>query len=120
MKTILIIDNDMYRRRKYEKEFCALGFRVLTARNGIETLKICSRENPELVIMSPLLPDISGVHLIDWLRKIKSHMSFFINSNCTYMEDDIRRIPKTYYVFKSPNLNEIKKAVYHTVEASAN
>ncbi|MCB9800129.1 MAG: response regulator [Candidatus Omnitrophica bacterium] len=56
-------------RRRLEKS----GFQVLTASNGVEAFDILKKENPQLVILDQMMPQMSGLELC---RKMKSEEKF--------------------------------------------
>jgi two-component system NtrC family response regulator len=66
--TILLIDDDQSLRRVTEFTLHEAGYRVLTAADGGEGLRLFSRENPALVITDIQMPGLSGYEV---LKKIK-------------------------------------------------
>lgn len=66
--TILVVDDekDILELLTYnlEKE----GYRVLTARNGKEALKL-ARQNPELVVLDIMMPELDGWEVCKAIRK---------------------------------------------------
>jgi len=56
--------NDMY-RLKLEME----GFKVVTAMNGIEGLKIAEKFRPSLLLLDLKMPEMTGEELLAKLRK---------------------------------------------------
>ncbi len=67
--TILLIDDDASLRRVTEFTLHEAGYRVLTADDGEEGLRIFEIEKPEVVITDIQMPGLSGY---DVLKKVKS------------------------------------------------
>lgn len=66
--TILVVDDEKQIRELFHRLLKKEGYRVLTANNGNEGLKLIDTEKPELVLLDLKLPDMSG---IQFLRLIK-------------------------------------------------
>jgi two-component system alkaline phosphatase synthesis response regulator PhoP len=46
------------------------GYKVLTANNGSEGLKVAKKEKPELILLDVMMPGMDGIETCDQLRKI--------------------------------------------------
>jgi len=66
--TVLIIDDDPTYRDAYSFKFKKEGFDVILARNGKEGLESARTENPSVILLDILMPDMSG---LDVLRELK-------------------------------------------------
>ena len=66
--SVLIVDDDEQFRLSLSKIFKKVGYRVTTATNGIEALKILLKLQHELVIADHRLPGMTGIEL---LKEIK-------------------------------------------------
>lgn len=66
--TILLIDDDQSLRRVTEFTLHEAGYRVLTAADGAEGLRLFAQENPALVITDIQMPGLSGYEV---LKRIK-------------------------------------------------
>jgi two-component system NtrC family response regulator len=66
--TILLIDDDQSLRRVTEFTLHEAGYRVITAADGAEGLRLFGRENPALVITDIQMPGLSGYEV---LKKVK-------------------------------------------------
>lgn len=66
--TILVVDDekDILELLKYNLE--KDGYRVLTAQNGKEALKL-ARQNPELVVLDIMMPELDGWEVCKAIRK---------------------------------------------------
>lgn len=68
-KTILIVDDESGIRVLLKEMFLDQGYRVLTAKNGKESLKIFEKEKIDLMIIDYNLPIINGEEVISALEK---------------------------------------------------
>jgi len=66
---ILVIDDEQLIRWSFEKKLNTLGYKVLTAENGEEGLKLFETYYPDVVFVDNKLPGIQG---LDVISKIKS------------------------------------------------
>lgn len=71
-QTILVVQADREVARMIRKTLEGDGYRVLTARNGLEGLNLVDRERPDLVITELMLPRIDGATLLKALRSRES------------------------------------------------
>jgi DNA-binding response OmpR family regulator len=60
---VLIVDNDVDLRRMYRTALALAGFDVDEASGGIEALRMLDSHLPDLIVLDPMLPDISGAVL---------------------------------------------------------
>jgi len=68
-KTIMVIDDSIVIRKMIEIALEEEDFNIVTAISGKEGLETIEKENPNLVILDMMLPDMNG---IDVLKTIKS------------------------------------------------
>jgi CheY-like chemotaxis protein/HPt (histidine-containing phosphotransfer) domain-containing protein len=68
MKRILIIEDDRFIADVYQAKLQAEGYRVDTASNGRSGLKQFDLNQPDLVLVDLMLPEINGVEVIRSMR----------------------------------------------------
>lgn len=68
-KSVLIIEFSTEEARAIGEMLRQRGYRILTAHNGAEGLRIFFEEYPDLAIVNLLMPDIQGADLINRLRQ---------------------------------------------------
>src|SRR5262245_19588493 len=66
--TILNVDDDDAGRYAKSRILQRAGYRVLEAANGADTLRIVQEENPQLVLLDVMLPDINGLKVCKMLK----------------------------------------------------
>ncbi len=64
MKTIAIIDDDIYIGDMLEEVLTREGYSVLRAYSGTEALYLLSRNKPDLVLLDLMLPGLSGEEVL--------------------------------------------------------
>lgn len=64
MKTIAIIDDDLYIGNMLENVLKNEGYAVLRAYSGTEALYLLSRHHPDLVLLDLMLPGLSGEEVL--------------------------------------------------------
>jgi DNA-binding response OmpR family regulator len=69
MKTILIVDDKMSAQRLVADYLSANGYRTVTANNGREALFVVKHENPDLVLLDIMMPEMDGYDFIRHFRK---------------------------------------------------
>ena len=70
MKTIAIIDDDIYIGNMLEEVLNREGFCVLRAYSGTEALYLLDRKRPDLVLLDLMLPGLPGEQVLDRIKEI--------------------------------------------------
>ena len=77
-KTILLVDDEIdileFVSYNLEKE----GYRVFTAQNGRDAIKIAEKKVPDLIILDVMMPEMDGIVTCEELRKLPSLKSTVI------------------------------------------
>jgi len=66
--TILVVDDEDDLRKVLEFNLLNAGFRVLTAANGADAIRVAELELPDLVLLDVMLPDIQGTQVCQSLK----------------------------------------------------
>jgi len=69
MKQILVVDDDQLMHRLFQHHLEKAGYQMLSAVNGREALEIASRENPGLIVMDIMMPEVDGLAALRELKK---------------------------------------------------
>lgn len=64
MALILIVDDEKNLRLTLSETLQREGHTVLTAADGTETIEICERLSPDLILLDLILPDLNGIQLL--------------------------------------------------------
>ena len=70
---VLVVDDEAAMREVLEMRLKQWGFEVVVAKNGTEALAIADEQNPDAVISDLVLPDSSGLELVQSLQAGKAH-----------------------------------------------
>ncbi|MFW6143234.1 MAG: ATP-binding protein, partial [Desulfovermiculus sp.] len=67
---ILVVDKNRANAEMVSGILDSTPLRVLSAQSANEALEICEREGPDLVFLDLRLPDLSGMHAADLMKKL--------------------------------------------------
>ena len=68
-KTILVVDDEERLRSLLRAYFTQEGFRVLTAADGSEALRVANQEKPDLIILDLMMPKMDGYEFMRQYRE---------------------------------------------------
>jgi len=69
MKSVLVVDDKLSVRSLLKDHLTEEGFNVNTARDGREALRIAQKENPDLILLDLMMPEMGGYEFIRKFRK---------------------------------------------------
>ena len=69
---ILVVDDDPLIVHTVKHHLLREGYQVLTASNGMEALQVVENENIDLIITDIMMPELSGLNLINFFREFYS------------------------------------------------
>jgi CheY-like chemotaxis protein len=70
-KTVMVIDDSIVIRKMIEIALEEEDFNIITAISGKEGLETIDRENPHLVILDMMLPDMNGIEVLKTIKTEK-------------------------------------------------
>lgn len=70
MKSILIVDDDVYISNLIEEALKKNGYKVIKAYSGTEALLLLKTEKPDLILLDLMLPGISGEEVLSQITDI--------------------------------------------------
>jgi DNA-binding response OmpR family regulator len=112
---ILIVDDDQNILRLYKEELEEEGYTVVTASNGEEALAQFEKENPDLVTLDILLPDVDGIKLLRQMKEKRPRMPVIMSTAYDY-RDDFAVWASEAYIVKSSDLTELKSTIKKLAE----
>lgn len=110
MKKILIVDDDQHIRRLYKDELEEDGYEVIIASTGAEALELFDKENPDLVTLDILMPDIDGIKVLRQMKEKKPRLPIIMSTAYDY-RDDFAVWASEAYIVKSSELGELKETI---------
>src|SRR5437660_4287470 len=69
---VLAVDDEAGILRLMKLELTAQGFRVITAGNGEEALRLAEEQRPDIVLLDIVMPEMTGLEV---MRKLREQMS---------------------------------------------
>ena len=75
--TVMLVEDNVSLANIYKTRIEILGYRCLTAADGIEALAVIQREQPDLVLLDMMVPKVAGDQILatmranDWGKNIK-------------------------------------------------
>jgi DNA-binding response OmpR family regulator len=107
---ILIVDDDLHVQRLYRDELMEEGYDVVVASNGEEAIRLFESENPDLVTLDILLPDIDGIQILRQIKEKNPKIPVIMSTAYDY-RDDFAVWASESYLVKSADLNELKATI---------
>ncbi|HEX8235388.1 MAG TPA: response regulator [Abditibacteriaceae bacterium] len=109
--TVLVVEDDDNQRSLYEEELNDEGYRVLTAPDGREALKILQSEKPDLVVLDVNMPVMDGLDTLSQMLEHDNKMPVIINTAYASYKDSFTSWSADAYIVKSSDLTELKETV---------
>ena len=75
---ILLVDDEIDILEFISYNLQKEGYKVFTAKNGVEAIKVAEKEVPHLIILDVMMPEMDGIVACEELRKIPSLKSTII------------------------------------------
>ncbi len=107
---ILVVDDDPSIRLLYKEELEDEGYDVVVASSGEEALRLFDEENPDLVTLDILMPDVDGIQLLRKMKEKKPRLPIIMSTAYDY-RDDFAVWASEAYVVKSSDTTELKKTI---------
>lgn len=109
MIKILICDDEVFARDAMKTIVSRKGFNVFTAATGEECINMTKKENPEVIFLDVMLPDLDGDHLFKYLKDIKKDVDiYFITASGTiFTEEKAKNLGAKGYLSKPVDMKEL-------------
>lgn len=107
---ILVVDDDAHILRLYKEELQEEGYDVVVASTGEEALGMFEKEEPDLVTLDILMPDIDGISLLRRMKEMRPRLPIIMSTAYDY-RDDFAVWASEAYLVKSADLKELKSKV---------
>jgi DNA-binding response OmpR family regulator len=112
---ILVVDDEKNILRLYQAELEDEGYEVVTANSGREALEVFDRENPDLVTLDILMPDMDGIQVLRYLKEKKPSVPVIMLTAYDY-RDDFSVWVSDAYVVKSSDLTNLKATIKNIID----
>ncbi len=107
---LLIVDDDLNIQRLYKEELEEEGYEIVIAGTGTEALAIFEKENPDIITLDILMPDIDGISLLRKMKEKRPDIPIIMSTAYDY-RDDFAVWASEAYIVKSSDLGELKKTI---------
>ena len=84
---ILIVDDDLHIQRLYKDELEEEGYEIVVASTGKDALELFDKENPDIVTLDILMPDIDGISLLRKMKEQKPAIPIIMSTAYDYRDD---------------------------------
>ena len=113
-KSILVVDDEISIRKVLSTAFNREGYQVTAVKNAVEAMSVAKESSFDLVIADLLLPDGSGLDLIESLRNAHAQIASIIITGNATVESAIEATKRGvfHYVTKPFNVDEVLGLVY--------
>lgn len=89
MKTIAVIDDDVYIGNMLEEVLLKEGYKVLRAYSGTEALYLLTQNSPDLILLDLMLPGLSGEEVLLKLKTTLQNIPVIVVSAKVEIEDKV-------------------------------
>ncbi len=111
---LLIVDDDTNIQRLYKEELEEEGYEVIVATTGKDALELFDKENPDIVTLDILMPDIDGISLLRKMKEQRPNIPIIMSTAYDY-RDDFAVWASEAYIVKSSDLSELKKVIKNLI-----
>ncbi|MBI2932577.1 MAG: response regulator [Planctomycetes bacterium] len=113
---VLVVDDDPIELKLLQISLETLGFRVVTAANGEDALRLAMRQRPAVVVMDVLMPGIDGFNLCQKIRKDPRLNGLpVILISAAYLDEADRSLATSAgasaFLVRSPDSQELSKVM---------
>lgn len=107
---ILVVDDEKNILKLYQAELEDEGYTVVTANSGREALEAFEKENPDLVTLDILMPDMDGIQVLRQMKEKRPNIPIIMLTAYDY-RDDFSVWVSDAYVVKSSDLTNLKATI---------
>lgn len=116
-KTVMIIEDETDAAEMFAEMMRVNGFRVIKMFSSAPAISLIAQEKPDLIILDVMMPDISGIEVLRYMRRDPSLEKIpVIIVSAKSMPNDIKiglEAGASMYLTKPVGFLELKQAVEH-------
>ena len=108
-KTVLIVDDSPLVVSEIEQVLSREGYRVETAKDGIDAFKRAISENPQVIVTDKEMPGLSGYRLVDALKSLPEtcNIPVILHTASLDSEEEAEAYRKGFFDFMAKPVKEI-------------
>jgi DNA-binding response OmpR family regulator len=115
---LLIVDNNKTVQHLYKMEMEEEGYEIILSSTGEEALVKLEIENPDMIIMEFLLPDIDGILLARKIKTKRPGLPLLLYT-AFYHQELFSSLLWDECILKSSDIQDLKRAIIkHMIKAS--
>ena len=111
MKTILVVDDEDPIRQLLQEELTETGYKVLTADNARDALKLVQEEALDLVVLDIRMPGMDGLEALPRILGLKEGLPVILHTAYSQYQESFMSWAADAYVVKSMDLSELKAKI---------
>lgn len=115
---ILVVDDEKNILKLYQAELEDEGYTVVTANSGREALDAFEKENPDIVTLDILMPDMDGIQVLRQMKEKKPAIPIIMLTAYDY-RDDFSVWISDAYVVKSSDLANLKATIKQVIQKAS-
>lgn len=121
MSTLLIVEDNADFRTVFQRRFEQLGYRVLTAPDGVRGLQVAMDAPLDLVILDVNMPYRSGLDTLRLIRSVKPDLRVMIVTAVMDepVEVEARKLGVSEIIFKPVGIQDLAAAVSRALGQAA-
>ena len=109
MIKILVVDDEIFARDAMAKIITRKGFDVVVASNAEECINLFKSEQPHVIFLDVMLPDLDGDHIHTYLKELKRDVVvyYITGSGIVFTKEHATKAGASGYLQKPVDLDEL-------------
>jgi two-component system, NtrC family, response regulator AtoC len=118
---IMIVDDERLVRWSLRQKCEEWGYHVIEADSGLPALKLAQHESPDLVLLDVRMPDITGIEVLDQLKKNGDARAVIMITADPQLDDVKAALKLGAYDFvgKPVDFDELQVTIKNAIEATS-
>lgn len=110
-RKILVVDDEESIQLLYREELEDEGYKVTSAMNGEDALRLFRENTPDLVVLDINMPGIDGIEVLRQMKQDKPGVPVILSSAYPEYKQDLASWASDDYIVKSFNMDELKASI---------
>lgn len=109
MIKILLVDDELFSRDMMARIIKRKDFEVVVASNAEECINIYKEQNPQVVFLDVMLPDLDGDHIHSYLKELKKDVCvyYITGSEAVFTPENAKKMGAKGYLKKPVDLKDL-------------
>src|ERR1700719_3668819 len=121
VEKIMIVDDERLVRWSLRQKCEEWGYRVIEADSGVPALQLAQHESPDLVLLDVRMPDLTGIEVLDQLKKSGDARAVIMITADPHLDDFKAALKLGAYDFvgKPVDFDELHITIKNALEATS-